>query len=241
MNLIIDIGNTQTKIACINQGIVFDKITTLSCTSAVVSDFLSKHKNIQKAIVASVQDYPAELFEFLQSKLGHCFFFDAELPIPIANNYQSKNTLGGDRLAACIGAWSLYPNNNILVIDAGTAITFDVISVDKGYIGGCISPGITMRFKALNHFTRKLPLLEVNNNFKLIGTDTNTAIIGGVENGFIFEIDGYIHNLQQQYSNLKVVITGGDADFICSHISYSVENNSDILLLGLDTILNYQN
>ncbi len=194
MNLIIDIGNTKSKIACIQQGRMIDKITTLNCTTTTIEDFLQKHPNIQKAIIASVQEYPKELLTFLESKLKHCFFFDAELPIPIANNYESKNTLGYDRLAAGIGAWSLYPNHNILIIDAGTAITFDVITINKGYIGGCISPGLAMRFKALNIFTKKLPLLEKHNQFKLIGTDTKSAIIGGVENGFIFEIDGYIQH-----------------------------------------------
>lgn len=240
MNLIIDIGNTQTKIACIQKGVVLHKITVLDCSPSVIADFLWQHKNIQKAIVSSVRNRPEELLDFLQSKLQYCFFLDAELPIPISNNYQSKNTLGYDRLAACVGAWALCPNYNILVVDAGTAITFDMVTAEKGYIGGCISPGIAMRFKALNTFTKKLPLLEKRNDFKLIGTDTNSAIIGGVENGIVFEIDGYIRKLHQQYVNLKVMVTGGDADFIVLHTTQEVEKQKDLLLLGLDTILNYQ-
>ncbi len=240
MNLIIDIGNTQTKIAIVSNKKVVDKITTPNCSNAVVADFCKKHSAINKVIVASVQEKPTDLLAFLESKFTACYFFDAELPIPISNNYQSKNTLGYDRLAACIGAWSIYPNQHLLVIDAGTAITFDMMIPDNIYIGGCISPGIAMRFKALNQFTKKLPLLEKENQFQLIGTDTHSAIIGGVQNGVIFEIDGYISQLQKEYVNLKVLVTGGDTSFICEHSSKQVEGNIDLVLLGLNTILNYQ-
>ncbi len=240
MNLIIDIGNTKTKVACVHENTICNKIATSDCSVKFISNFIEKHQSIEKVIVASVQEKPVALLEFLKSKFDACYFLDAQLPIPIANHYQTKHTLGYDRLAACVGAWKRYPNFNVLVIDAGTAITFDMVSAEDGYIGGCISPGINMRFKSLNHFTKKLPLLSVEDTFTAIGVNTNMAIVGGVEKGVIYEVDGHISQLQQQFKNLKTVITGGDADFIAKNTIHQMEKEEHILLWGLNTILNYQ-
>jgi len=239
LHLIIDIGNTKTKAALFKRGRIILLEYSLDTEEKFIQAIIAKHPDIKHSIVSSVRDFPESLMLLLKSHCQQVFFFDSHLPVPIENLYESKSTLGYDRLAACIGASSTYPYKNILVIDAGTAITFDFVNAKAQYIGGCISPGLEMRFKALHQFTKKLPFLSNKEPFDLIGKNTNDAIINGVQNGIVFEVDAYITKLECQYPDLKVVVTGGDAEIIHRSIQSNSKLESNILLIGLSHILDF--
>jgi len=239
LNLIIDIGNTKIKAAIFFAGKMLQIESSTETELLFAKDLLSRNNNIKNVIVSSVREYPKSLIDHLKKKCDSVLFFNSELPIPLENLYETKNTLGYDRIAACIGAFVEFQNQNILVIDAGTAITFDFVNDNAQYCGGCISPGINMRYKALNQFTSKLPQLSISDNFELIGKNTNEAIIGGVQNGIIFEVDSYINKLKNENPNLKVVLTGGDAPFLHQNIENKAVLDVNILLSGLNRILEF--
>ncbi len=148
--------------------------------------------------------------------------------------------MGYDRIAAVTGAHTIYPNNNVLVIDAGTALTYDLVTAEGEYLGGNISPGMNMRFKALNKFTNRLPLLSINDEeIDLLGTSTEKAIKSGVVNGVLMEIEGFISSVSQKFTDLKVVITGGDAFSFEKRLKSSIFVISHLNLIGLNRILDY--
>jgi len=241
MNLIIDIGNTQTKYALFQKGEMLEFCVSQIQDITLVEDWQKKHLDINAAIVSSVQGKPIDFLDKLKSKFEKLIFFDQNTPTPLSNLYESKETLGYDRLAACVGANYLCPNTNLLVIDAGTAITFDFVSNDNEYLGGTISPGLSMRFKALNSFTKKLPLLKQSDSFGLIGKNTEEAIISGVQNSLLFEVDSYINQLREKHPKARFFLTGGDSAFICSKLKNTTSCSKGLLLSGLNAILNYNN
>ena len=162
-----------------------------------------------------------------------------QTPTPFKNLYQTPSTLGKDRIAAVAGAFSLYPNRNVLVIDAGTCITYDFLT-DKGeYLGGGISPGIRMRFKAMHTFTGKLPLIEPDEYDGLIGRSTRESMLSGVYNGVISELNGLISLYQEQFGDIMVIITGGDHEFLHNKLKISIFAAPDLVLLGLNEIFDY--
>jgi type III pantothenate kinase len=200
---------------------------------------LNEHPSIDKVILSTVKDYSAELKKQLQQKFKVFIELGAETLLPIENCYQTKDTLGKDRLAAAVGASSLYPNKNVLVIDAGTAITYDLVN-DKGqYLGGNISPGLEMRFKALHQFTGRLPLVEKKDFGKLFGKTTEEAIRAGVQHGVVFEADKAIDTFKEFYKNLNVIITGGDVNFFDKKLKNSFFVHFNLIAIGLNRILEH--
>ena len=239
MNLIIDIGNTQIKAALFENHQLVKLFTSSKPEIDFIKEIFSQTDKIQNAIVSSVRKSPEELVSFLKQQCGKAIFFNSEIAIPLENLYESKSTLGYDRLAACVGAYGNHPNQNLLVIDAGTAITFDFVNDKAQYIGGCISPGLKMRFRALHEFTQKLPELSQNDDFHLIGKNTNDAIVSGVQNGLLFEVDAYINNLKNAHRNIEVIFTGGDAPFLVKSINNNAILAPEIVLEGLNKILEF--
>ncbi|MBN2635434.1 MAG: type III pantothenate kinase, partial [Prolixibacteraceae bacterium] len=239
MNLVIDIGNTRTKFSVFNRGEVLITVPVDELNPSHIDVLQNEYPELKRVIVSSVKNYSNELKEKLQSSFDKFIELDEHVPLPIENLYQTKSTLGKDRIAAVVGAFDLYPNENILVIDAGTAITYDIINEKGQYLGGNISPGIEMRFKALNYFTGKLPLVNQTGWNKLYGTNTEHAIMGGVLNGVVFEVDKTIEAFKEFYKNLKVIITGGDAEFFDKKLKNSFFVNFNLLALGLNRILEY--
>ncbi len=239
MDLIIDIGNTQTKYALFNNGEMLESCVSQVQDVILIEGWQKEYRSIDACIVSSVQGKPVDFLDKLNSKFEKLIFFDKNTPTPLDNLYESKETLGYDRLAACVGANSLYPNTNLLVIDAGTAITFDFVSDNNEYLGGTISPGLSMRFKALNSFTKKLPLLKQSAFFDLIGKNTEQAITSGVQNSILFEIEGYINRLKEKHHQAKIFLTGGDSEFFYSKIKKEIGVDNALLLKGLLIILNY--
>lgn len=237
MNLIIDVGNTRVKAAVyekdsLKELIVFQKTEIISELKKIF-----KKNKISSSIVSAVATLSDEnlkkLHDFLNlMELNH------ETKVPFRNKYKTPTTLGVDRIALAAYAASEYPNKNVLVIDAGTCITFDF--VNKGtYLGGAISPGLKMRYKSLDNYTSKLPLLETKEPEDFIGDNTNNCIHSGVVNGIVNEIDGVINQYKTKYQDLTVVLTGGDTNFLAKQLKNHIFANPNLVLEGLHKILIY--
>lgn len=237
MNLVIDIGNTRVKTALFKEDQLFE-LRMYDSVSELLSD-LTFIKQAQNAVIGSVID-DLDLFYSGINSIIPTIIYTHETKIPVLNLYHSASTLGSDRIAAAIGANTMYPNQNVLVIDAGTCIKYNFTNSNNEYLGGAISPGLQMRFKALEHFTSKLPLVELDTNFdELIGTNTQKSILSGVLNGAVAEIDGFINDYKRQYPNIICVLTGGDSEYLAKRLKNSIFAHQNLVLKGLNDILNY--
>jgi type III pantothenate kinase len=235
--LIIDIGNTFVKIAVFqNVELIFQE-TTHKLTLQKIQE-LEENYQFRNVIISSVAELPAGIREFLEAQYS-LIELDQYTPVPIINLYKSPDTLGKDRLAAVVAATWLHPAQNCLVIDAGTCITFDLIDKDKKYHGGSISPGMQLRFKALNTFTSRLPLVTHRNFKGLVGTTTEESIQSGVINGIVFEMNGIIDRYKADFRSLKVLLTGGDMNFFAEKLKNGIFAVPNLVLIGLNEILNY--
>ena len=240
MNLAIDIGNTLAKLAVIDDGQVVDFQKTEKIDSAFVEKILEENPEIEAAIIVSTGEYETAWEQMLEKRMKRFIRFGAETPIPIENGYATPQTLGLDRLAAAVAANALYPNSNVLIVDFGTAITVDFVSAEGRFLGGNISPGAATRFRALHHFTKRLPLCELDeDSVRLLGNSTQTAIESGVVNGIVYEIEGYIRDLQQRYNNLRIIFTGGEGDFFAKRLKNTIFATYDVVAYGLNRILEY--
>lgn len=238
MNLIIDIGNTRIK-AALFENAELKHFFVYESTNALIEAGLFESYPIKNCIVASVVASVEPFIDQLKEK-AQTLVFTSQMPLPLINLYQSANTLGSDRLAAAVGGASLFPGKNVVVIDAGTCLKYNFINSNNEFIGGAISPGLKMRFKALNTFTSKLPLLDVNEKFdSLIGTTTTESILSGVEIGTIAEVAGLIDSYKQLFPDINVVLTGGDANFFEKRLKRRIFTDSFLILKGLNCILDH--
>jgi len=194
---------------------------------------------MNKAIISSVKKYAPGLKNYLIQNFKPFIELNANTPLPIENCYISKDTLGNDRIAAAVGANNLYPGTNLLIIDAGTAITYDIVNDKDQFLGGSISPGLQMRFKALHHFTGNLPMVTKGKFNKPFGRTTEEAIRAGIQHGLVFEVDKTIDKFKEFYKNLKVIITGGDANFFDMKLKNSFFVDFNLTAIGLNCILEY--
>lgn len=234
MNIVLDIGNTAAKIAFFMESELVEK-NIISINE--VKNFII-NSEFKRGIISSVKNND-ELNVFINEH-DSIIVLNKHLKIPITNNYSTPETLGFDRLANAVGAFSLSPAKNNLIIDVGTCLKFDFINSDNNYLGGSISPGLMMRAKALHTFTDKLPLIEVFESTNLIGESTSSSILSGLVNGLTSEIKEMINNYKYRYSDLQVFLTGGDAEFIYPMVDSqksSIFAHDYITLLGLNRIL----
>jgi type III pantothenate kinase len=201
---------------------------------------------VNQAIISSVKKEKEEWLEALKEKVD-IKYFNVEMTAGIHNQYKTPQTLGPDRLAAVIGAHKLYPGKGNLVIDAGTAITYDWIDADGNYFGGSISPGLNMRYKALNYYTGALPLINANATFENdYGDDTTTAILSGVQNGIKYEVTGFIESYQNSEPELNIILSGGDSIFFDTLLKNSIfapyiKNEPYLVLKGLNAAIQNNN
>ena len=238
MNICIDIGNTFTKVAVFENDALLHSASFSEFGIAEFKEIL-KTFGIKKGIISSVKNENPSFFDEVGALLQKLIILDTKTKIPIINGYETPETLGKDRLAVVTGANYLHPDANILVIDAGSAITFDFIN-DKGeYKGGNIAPGLSMRFKALHEFTSRLPLLNQKEEVPLLGRNTSEAIIAGVQNSIVFETDTYINELTRVYKGMITLITGGDAKFFDNKLKNTIFVVPNLVLIGLNRILNF--
>ena len=186
MNLTIDMGNTRVKYAVFDGGTVVSDGCSEEFDEAVIDRILAAHPGITQAIVATTRGPVDDTVALVRRRIGRCLRLSPQLPLPIRNGYTTPETLGEDRLAAAVGAASLYPGRNLLIVDFGTAITIDQVSADGVFRGGNISPGVQMRFRALHDYTAALPLCESCEDQTLLGRSTVEAIRQGVMNGIAF-------------------------------------------------------
>lgn len=238
MNLVIDIGNTVAKLALFQEDKLVEVLYDNNRSLEKFHDIQQQY-SIEKGIVASVIALSDAVIEQLRQVNFPILYFTSKTRTPIHDLYRTPETLGSDRLAAVVGAHSLRPTDDILVIDAGTAITFEFIDAQGNYYGGNISPGVQMRFKALHTFTDKLPLIQADGEVNDFGLTTETAIRSGVLNGILEEINGYIFRLKEKYPKLLVFLTGGDLIFFDTKIKSPIFADKFLVLKGLNTILEY--
>lgn len=240
MNLCIDQGNSRTKVALFKDGRIVKNLIYKSFTSADVERLFSLYP-ITDSIVSSVANIEPAVVNALHRLSKHFILFDHLTPLPIANYYQTPDTLGHDRIASAVGASYLCPDKNLLIVDAGSAVTYDFVSADRKFMGGNIAPGIKMRLTVLNQMTKKLPRIEVEENAlrPLFGKNTHEAIAAGVVRGIIFEVKGYMRALKEQNISYEVYVTGGHAPYILSAMKSEVRSEPHLVLIGLNCILEY--
>jgi len=239
MNLIIDFGNTRTKMAIFHGNNIINLKTYDNLFVCDAEFILQNYPEIDKCILSVTGSADEGLIIYLKNTFTEFIELTGNTPVPFKNKYESPATLGSDRIASIAGAMAIYPGSNVLVIDSGTAITFEFIDKSENYLGGNISPGLETRFKALHTFTNKLPLLSLNENFNLIGKNTQDAVVSGVQNGVLLEIDGYINSLIREYPDLKTILTGGDAEFLAGKLKSPIFMELNLVLIGLNIILEF--
>ncbi len=241
-NLAIDVGNTRTKIALFEGSeLVHKEVWDTLDLDRIQS--LAYNQNVKKVIFSSVANVPVEVDGFLKD-IFYCLHLSTATPLPINIHYKTPHTLGKDRIAAAAGAHFLFPGENCLVVDAGTCITMDVLDSSGVFRGGNISPGVEMRLKAMHHFTARLPLVKhQSENHGLfenaLGDSTENAIRNGGELGALLEIEGFTHLMGRHYKDLKLVLTGGDADFFVRNMKTKIFAHPNLVLIGLNQILQH--
>ena len=234
MNLCIDLGNTFAKTG------LFDGLSLVEMNAKLTYEELKGYvlsKCPEKIIICSVSVSEEQLKELLTGLSAEVILLKHSTKIPISNNYETPETLGMDRIAAAVGAQSIFPNMNVIIIDMGTCIKYDLLDASGAFQGGIISPGMRMRFKAMHTFTKRLPLLEASEIPPLLGKNTQAAMQSGVVNGIIAELNGIIEQYQQVLTNFNVVFTGGDAAFFETRIKYPNFVIPELILQGLNRIL----
>ena len=239
MNLIIDVGNTKVKLA------IFSNQKCIKKASASHKTFVQKiiklkkeFPEIKRAIISSVGSVSIEDLEQLKNQFK-LLILKSSTKIPFENCYETPSTLGVDRIALVSASVNKYPDKNVLIIDAGTCITYDFITNENKYLGGAISPGIRMRYNSLHILTANLPLLDTKPPKNLIGNSTNEAIHSGIINGILKELDGIVSDYEKKYQDLTVILTGGDTKFLSKQLKSSIFANSNFLLEGLNFILEF--
>jgi len=240
MNLVLDLGNSFGKIAVCQGTNVLESAVYEKITMREIAYFNARYDGLKGVIISSVVNDSREMVDYLGMLFDSCIELDHHTPIPLINRYRTPDTLGFDRIAAAVGAYTIYPEKNVLVIDAGTAITYDLVTGGGEYLGGNISPGMAIRFKSLNKYTNRLPLLEPSlEEPPLLGSTTKEAIQSGIINGILFELDGFIGDVSRLHPELKVVLTGGDAKYFEGKLKSSIFVDLNLNLIGLNRILEH--
>ena len=236
MYLVIDIGNTLKKAAlfqedgCLEKQFYWDEVDSLL-------DLLIPYE-VQSCLVSTVRDDGPMLADILKRHFP-TLLFTANMPLPIVLRYDTPCTLGTDRIACAVGAHSLFPDRNVLAIQAGTCLVADVVTANAEYLGGSIAPGVRMRFAALAQGTAHLPLVQPQPDSEVIGKSTETSILSGVIHGIRFEIDGMIDHYNTLFPELQIILTGGDMPLLKDLIKNRIFAAPNLVLSGLYRILRY--
>ena len=245
MDIAIDVGNTRTKIGIFEAGRMLEKWVTDHGDFESIRSLCQKWQ-IQNAIVANtgqlffkIDDLPVK---------GNRILLSHTTALPVVNLYKTAETLGKDRIAGIVGAWSLFPNHASFVIDAGTCVTYDLIDEKGHYHGGNVAPGLKMRYQAMHDYTHALPLVQNNKKeqtdsncvFPFIGQSTQEALKLGGEKGIVYEIEGYVNALKSKIGQINIILTGGDAVFFEERVKTKIFVFPDLVLTGLEGILRFQ-
>jgi len=237
MNLVVDLGNTNAKAGLFSGRQLVKSFLLDRNPAAEIKRVISETPGIKYSIVSSVISHAKEIVNILQNKTL-CVDFDSNTRLPFKITYSTPETLGKDRIAAVAGATALYPGKPLLVIDAGTCMKYNFVNAQKEFTGGAISPGLDMRFKSLNVFTDRLPHLSYEKGFSdVIGTSTRGSILSGVQNGLLFEAEGYIKRFKDKNKEGIVVATGGNLSFLEDGLKNGIFAAPELILSGLNEIL----
>ncbi len=218
-NLTIDNGNTSVKVAFFIGTQIVATNRFMRRDARLLERFISTYKPSSAIVCSTAATAPSQRIERIaQERCQHVLQLSHETPLPIRLGYRTPHTLGRDRIATAVGAWSIAQRlddaSDVLVIDAGTAITYDLVTADGCFVGGNIAPGLGLRFKSLHEHTGQLPLVDGDGDTPVVGYDTTTAIRSGVLLGLMGEVKSYIADLKLSHPNLMVFITGGDGKLI---------------------------
>jgi len=241
MNICIDQGNSRTKVALFDAEGKMVKTFVYKAFTFADAERLFALYPIENSIISSVVNLEPSMVNALHRLSKQFVLFDHHTPVPIQNDYQTPETLGQDRLAAAVGASWLCPNDNLLIIDVGSAITYDFVSEDGHFLGGNIAPGIKMRFTVLRTMTKKLPQVEVDEQelIPLYGQQTRDAIASGVIRGIIFEVKGYMRVMQERTQHFRTFLTGGNAPYVLHAVKDNIQYEKQLVLIGLNRILEF--
>lgn len=239
--LIIDIGNSSAKVALFEGDTLIEDFRVEHEALAHFLTDKATDSTIRAAIISSVIPFGEEVEQAIKALPYSCLRMSAQLKMPFTIAYRTPGTLGPDRLAAVAEAYAREPGHDLLIIDVGTAITYDMVTADGTYLGGNISPGIGVRFKALNLLTGRLPLVDKEGERIPIGNTTITAIREGVLQGVDKEIEGYIQEYTAKYPGLLVFLTGGGANFLDNRVKSRTFADSLLVIKGLNRILTLNN
>jgi type III pantothenate kinase len=248
MLVVVDIGNTKIKTAVFEGSILLEQHHfQLESLPKELNYILEKYPKITDLVISSVVYNNKSFFSTIKNDIK-VHFLDYNSNYPFQNLYATPETLGMDRMVLVSGAVLQYPNQNRLIIDCGTCITFDFVDSSNKYYGGAISPGIRLRYESLHHFTSKLPLHTVTDfeepsppflALKTTGSTTKQSIHSGVINGLICELEGCISQYESKYPNFIIILTGGDADFLAKRLKNTIFANSNFLLESLNQLFQY--
>ena len=237
--MIVDIGNSRAKVVVVKRREIVLTTALESINADFVECLVANYKDITHAIISTTRGDGDSVRELLIGYIASVMLFTpATTPIPIANSYHTPHTLGADRLAAAIGAWAMYPDSDVMVVDFGTAITIDYV-VGGVFVGGNISPGVTTRFRALADYTACLPLCEPTEEVLEYGRTTREAIEQGVMRGVEHEISGYVEAFSKENGKKHIIFTGGDAKYFVKRIKNAIFADCEPIIYGLTTILEY--
>jgi len=238
MNAAIDAGNTRIKLGIFeNNELQEVQVFPSSPVQNIYTHLAPYH--FDQCIISSVIALPAHISSYFKMKSNRMVVLDEKTPLPIVNKYKTPNTIGKDRIALAAGGAGKYPGKDVLVISAGTCITYNFVTAKGAFMGGAISPGMQMRLKAMHEFTDGLPLIEIENNPGLIENTTSGSMHSGVINGIKFEIEGFITDLKKNHKNCEVILSGGDSRYLADKLSVQTDIEPDLALMGLNLILRF--
>ncbi len=239
MNLVVDVGNTLVKYAVFENGrMLYDQSSGSGLFLSQIKELFEQYPRIGHALISSVGKMDKKEHDVL-SLFCKVHVLSNSSRVPFKNSYATPQTLGVDRLALATAAFYRNPRGNTLVIDAGTCITYDMVNNAGEYVGGAISPGVRMRYRAMHEQTAGLPLLEPEEVLDFIGNSTHTSMHSGVINGVSREVDGIIDQYGARFEHLTVILTGGDSHFFAKRLKNTIFANPKFLLEGLNYLLEY--
>lgn len=242
VHLLIDRGNTYSKLATVVDGQMSEISLHKDLSPEVIEEKLSAYSNCAiEGILCSVAHTPDHFTDFLKERLQQFLVVGPHTVLPLAHVQYDRSKIGADRLALAVGARELFPDTNCLIVDIGTAITYDVVDAAGCYLGGDITPGPKTRSKSLHNGTARLPEISIFEHTpqKKWGNNTEEAIINGIVKGICFEIEGYITTMREQYLQCITIITGGYSPFFVNRIKYKTFACESLLMIGLESILKY--
>lgn len=237
MNLVVDLGNTWAKAALFSGRELVKNFGFEKNASQEIKKLLTEMPDIRRSLVSSVINHGKEITNILQNKTLF-IDFDNNIRLPFSITYKTPETLGKDRIAAVAGGIALYPQKPLLIMDSGTCMKYNFVNERNEFLGGAISPGLEMRFRALNVFTDRLPHLSYEKEFSdVIGNSTAGSILSGVQQGLLFEAEGYIKRFTEKNKDGIVIATGGNLPFLVDGLKSSIFAAPDLILYGLNEIL----